>query len=134
MVGHWPLKPKIRIRLPYRVLFFERDVMIGDVVTGTIVQLYAVWQGETDYGGGHPQWYFDDERLAHEVARGRGWYGGKAGVSTVLAISTVNGFFILDKPTPMKLDIMEFAPEIARERALAKLTPEEAKLLGINND
>lgn len=74
--------------------------------------------------------------LAEAAAKGSGWYGGDAPVRTHHAIRVGNATYLLQSEDPVcvafSLDDLVLAHEHAtRLKALAKLTPEERRVLGL---
>ena len=110
-----------------------------------IIKVYAVHQGDDDRSSGYPVWFFDDFSKAKTVAAKRGWYGGEAPITERYAICVsqqdswfteqirveCNEYYLLDNTDPIKLN--EGPDDILRKKqaALAKLTPEDRKVLGL---
>lgn len=97
----------------------------------TIITVYAVHQGDDDRSFGHPAWYFTDNSRATNVAKGRGWYGGNAPVTDKKVLKIGDTAYLLDRDTPIRLDVGPEDYDAERKNALAKLTDYEKKLLGI---
>lgn len=101
-------------------------------ISGELVTLYTVYQGEDDMRIGHVAWYFANKYEADDTAKGRGWYGGTAPTGTCRAIKLDNGkYLILETETQVELGGPELMEE-KRKNALAKLTESEKVLLGLN--
>ena len=79
------------------------------------------------------------ETLANQVAKGSGWYGGNAPVNERWAITIDGETYLIDPQTkgqPVNVarnlgEIQMCREEVAKKEALAKLTPEERKILGL---
>ncbi len=98
-----------------------------------IVTLYAVHQGDDDRHWGHPAWYFRTSSEAEHAAKGQGWYGGTAPTSEVRAIKLEDDqYLILRSEDRIRLGGPEDEKKI-RDKALAKLTDLEKRILGISD-
>ena len=97
----------------------------------SVFSIWAVNQGDDDRSSGHPEWIFTDEVKANAVARGRGWYGGDAPVSSHLGVIVDGKCYLLRKSGPVSLNVSPEDEIAARERAIAKLNDEDKKVLGI---
>lgn len=93
--------------------------------------LYAVNQGASEYKQGKPKWYFTTKQEAERCAKGRGWYGSTASISTLEAIILGDFAFIVDAYNPVIINRGPEDEEQIKKTALAKLTEEEKRLLGI---
>lgn len=101
-------------------------------ISGELVTLYTVYQGDDDRRTGYVAWYFANEYEAKDTAKGRGWYGGNAPTGTCRAVKLDNEdkYLILDTETKVVLG----GPEVVEKQikaALAKLTETEKTLLGL---
>lgn len=100
----------------------------------TPIEIYRVSETIDDMGRtGKIVGYFTDKDSALLVSDGHGWYGGQGKVETLHAIEAGSGkYFLLAQPKPVRLDV-DLVKELAakKEKALAKLTSEERRLLGL---
>lgn len=101
-------------------------------ISGELVTLYTVYQGDDDTRIGYVAWYFANEHEAKNTAKGRGWYGSTAPIGTCKAIKLDNEdkYLVLDTENKVVLG----GPEATEEKikaALAKLTETEKILLGL---
>lgn len=101
-----------------------------------LITVWAVNQGDDDRHSGTPHWWFSNEGIARSFAKGKGWYGGDApvGQHTVLMVPaevTESGkieYYLADE----RVDVdgkEELEENRLKEQALAKLTPEEKRVL-----
>ncbi len=96
-----------------------------------IVTIYAVNQGDDDMHAGKPKWFFRSLTDAKECARGRGWYGSDAPVGNHKALIVDGAAYLLAQPKPVELDPVLDDEQAKKNKAVAKLSDEERKLLGI---
>lgn len=98
-----------------------------------IKTIYSVNQGDDDRSPGKPKWWFSDVDRANHVAHKRGWYGGDAPVAQHKVIIVGGKTFRLasDEPINILLDIGPEEIETERQKAMAKLTDHERKILGL---
>lgn len=69
---------------------------------------------------------------AEAVAKNAGWYGGDGGVTEMAAIKINGEVYALRNRHPVDLDGHEKARrEMERQKAIAKLTPDELAALGL---
>lgn len=103
------------------------------VVSGsyTIVDLFAVHEGDSDRDAGHPKWYFDTELQANDVAQGRGWYGSNAPIAKVKALRIGDEAYLLSSSTPIDVNLGPQDDTTRRLAALAKLSDFDKKILGL---
>jgi hypothetical protein len=91
------------------------------------------------YGGGDERrapdelrGYFSRSSVADQHAKGIGWYGGPGLVKKELAISIGDKVYVLKHPDPVDLDEKDKkAQDELRQKALAKLSPDEQRALGL---
>lgn len=104
-------------------------------MTGPFITVYAVYETVNEYGRlGSLIAVSESKELAEVEAQGKGWWGGKGEVIAKAALrSGDNRVFILEFPESFPLDA-NIAEEKATRKAAAraKLTDEEAKLLGLS--
>jgi hypothetical protein len=96
-----------------------------------IIDVYVVHGEGDDRSIGSPAWVFKDNAKAELVAKGRGWWGGTAHVGARQAIVVDGKCYLLDKVGPFILDEGPEDRLAKKAAAIAKLTLEERKLLGI---
>ena len=96
-----------------------------------IRKIYAVNQGDTDRYAGQPAWFFDSKDDAVNCSLGRGWYGGNAPVGEHMALVIDGTAYLLARAEPVALNVTPEDEQAKKNAALAKLTEEERKLLGI---
>lgn len=96
-----------------------------------IKKVYAVHQGDSERHAGKPFWFFESSADAESVAKGRGWWGGKAPTSEHTALIVGEHVYLLARPEPVKLNEFPEDELTKKQKALAKLTKEEQKLLGL---
>lgn len=99
-------------------------------------ELITLWTAHGDGGErgiGPVIGYSLSESSAERMALGRGWYGGNGDVKPADGIKLPNGdIFVLKYNEPVDLDgTRAKAREAVRKAALAKLSPEEKKELGL---
>lgn len=72
---------------------------------------------------------------AEQVSKGQGWWNGNGAVWEGHAIQDGEDLYLLERPLPFKngVDSRKTA-QIAKEKALAKLTPEDMIALGLKGD
>lgn len=99
-----------------------------------IITIFAVRGDGGERGIGPIIDYTRTESEARKRAQGQGWYGGAGDVSPRKAIELDNGdVFALEHHERLDLDgSIKRAKEKARADALAKLTPSERTLLGLD--
>lgn len=102
------------------------------------LKIWAVHSGDDDRSCGSPRWWFSNEEEAKFFAKKRGWYGGDAPVSEHLAMCvpgsvTESGrdeYYL--RSAKVDLDgVEEKIQTELKENALAKLSDEEKKVLGL---
>ena len=101
---------------------------------GEVFNVWVVYEGGDERHHGRPSTTlaFTDEAAANESARGRGWYGGKAHVGSFRAIMGIHGRTWLVTEEIRDINHVQFDYEATvREKALAKLSDEEKKALGV---
>ena len=96
-----------------------------------ITKIFAVNQGDDERCPGQPKWFYTNEETAQAVSDGRGWFGGKAPVSHHDALVIDGTAYLLARVEPIELDPVIDDEQSVRQRAIAKLTPEERKALKI---
>lgn len=99
-----------------------------------LILVYAVYETLDEYGRrGSLIMLTERKDVAEEAAKGRGWWNSNADVTQKPAIRLEDGtVYLLESTTryPLEIDIPAELKS-RREAARAKLTDEEAKLLGI---
>ena len=102
----------------------------GDTSPGKIVLVYAAYDDNGEGGRGEIIGYYSTNELAMAKSAPRSW--GQGHSSTVAAMFDVDGqlWTVGDAITGIDADADEVT-KATREKALAKLTPEERKLLGV---
>lgn len=75
--------------------------------------------------------YFTDELAASDHAKGRGWYGGDGNVSRGDGITDGTKVWLLSSRTPIPIDRHLSSEYKAKVNALAKLTDNDLKALGL---
>jgi hypothetical protein len=101
-----------------------------------ITQVYVTYSTTDEYGRrGSRNGIFTTRSKADKEAIGIGWWGGTGTVVVEHAI-TVDGIsYLLSSPEPIELDVtsdeVKAMKEKLKRKALAKLTSEERKALGV---
>lgn len=110
----------------------SKPVADGGCYDVSIIDVWAVHQGDDDRHSGYPEWFFTSPQEAYEVAAGRGWYGGDAPVSEKKAI-VLDGetAYLLKDIEPLELNVGPDDLEERRKNALSKLTDIDKKVLGL---
>lgn len=100
------------------------------LVDGTIIDMWAVHQGDTDRDNGRPKWFFSNACRADIVSKNRGWWGGTAPISRCKGVVIKGKIYQLASEIPIILN--EGPDDILAKKtaALAKLTEEDKKALG----
>jgi hypothetical protein len=103
-----------------------------------IIKVWAVYEGETEFSSGKPEWFFTNENHSRALNEetGRGYYGSRAVVAEmpVIKIRDEDGFdyyFLLEREDPLRINFGPSEVETEKKKALDKLTKEEQKLLGL---
>lgn len=101
-----------------------------------IKEVHCVHQDDTDVNQGQPEWAFSDADIAKMIAKGCGWYGGDAPISIRQAVvdDETGVCYIILKTVKINEAMgskQEAIIDLLKKRALAKLTIEELKLLGL---
>lgn len=99
-----------------------------------ILTVYGAHGDGGERGLGPLLGYFTDKKVAQQVSKGKGWYGGDGYISEKMAVNTGNGVYLIEDPKPIDLN-NEFAikKDQLKASALSKLTPDEIRALGINS-
>lgn len=101
-----------------------------ELFSGEVIYLYkGMGQGDSDHGNApwHTVGYFLTHAEATEAVKTAGGWGTAGKVQTIEAVVTSTGDYFL-------IEGIEISPpplERLRQKALAKLTPEEKKALGL---
>lgn len=74
--------------------------------------------------------FFSEKYLAEQAAEGQGWWGGAGAVSEAFALKVNGKFYLLGQPGEIQIDMKTI--DMVKKQALAKLTPEEKKVLGLS--
>lgn len=114
------------------VLLLRR--LFDELAEPKIITLFAL-HTDSERSLGEPFEFYIDENRAVEMAKGRGWYGGAAPCRPVTAIVWPDGrYYLLRSDTPIPVDCSEGRPaaDVLKERALAKLSLEERRVLGLS--
>lgn len=100
-----------------------------------LITVYVAYETVNEYGRIGALILVSPERArAEDAAKGRGWWGSDGlVVEKTAVVADANSVFLLEKPTRYPLDT-NIPDELAARKtaARAKLTDEEAKLLGIH--
>lgn len=100
-----------------------------------IFEIWVVYTGGDDRFIGTPTLFFSSEYLACHEARGKGWYGGDAPVRQHHAVEVDGKFYLLEDAEPIDLDgELKAKNEQLKEKALAKLSEEEKRALGLMDE
>jgi hypothetical protein len=102
-----------------------------------IIDVWCVYEGGSEHDVGEPAYFFTSYVTAKAKAQGQGWYGSNAEVEARKAIvNRVDGkVYLLERGTPIDLDGKEARKrEDIKHVALSKLTAEERKVLGLEED
>lgn len=94
---------------------------------------WSVWTTRDEYGNvGRLVGYHQNKHDAILAAQGQGWYGGEGKVleQQFIRIRHTTELFALSHPDPV---LFEASVAIKKARALAKLTDEEKKILGLKS-
>lgn len=99
--------------------------------------IYAVYTTTTEWGKkGELVCHTTSKRVAEFMADGAGWWGGKGMIIEQTALVIGGEIFVLDDSDPITVEDMSALNQIAtdkmKEKALAKLSPNERKALGVN--
>ena len=98
-----------------------------------VAEVWAVHQGDSERHSGMPKWWFDTKQQADDVAVDRGWYGGTAPVSQHSAIVIGGSCFVLRDTEAKTLNAGPEDEDEIKQKALAKLSATERKVLGITS-
>lgn len=97
-----------------------------------IKEVYSVYTTTDEYGRrGRLVGHFSDKTEADNQAQGQGWYGGKGDVVKIYSITIDGNTFALQSKETIKLNEIYGDEYYKKQNALAKLTDEEKKLLGL---
>ena len=101
-----------------------------------IKEVYAAYETTDEYSRlGGRRGIFTTRSRADKEAIGIGWYGGTGSVMTKNVIIVDGVVYLLESPTPVELDVSSEEAKLAREQikkgALAKLSADERKVLGV---
>lgn len=110
---------------------------LSKVKIGEVFDVCVVHEGETDRYQGAPSRTKEFTAECHAVAAayGAGWYGGPATYKKYKAIKATDKNFYLVTQDIDKIDSVVTPDETRlRRNALAKLSPEEIKILGLNKN
>jgi hypothetical protein len=101
----------------------------------TIIPIWTVWTTVDEYGRrGTVVGHYASPLAAEPVARGKGWYGSRGSVETGHAIYADGQYYWLVSREPITLDVNLLKQrEDIRKAALAKLSDEEKKVLGVKS-
>lgn len=107
-------------------------------VKAKTLKVWAVHQGDDDRSCGSPRWWFSDQTEANNFAKKRGWFGGDAPVSEHCAMVVPGSVTESGRDeyylTKAKVDLDGVEEKIQnelKENALAKLSDEEKRVLGL---
>lgn len=97
-----------------------------------ILTVYGAHGDGGERGLGPLLGYFSDKKVAQQVAKGKGWYGGDGYIDQKMALDTGNGVYLIADENPIDLD-NEFSmrKDELKASALSKLTPDELRALGV---
>lgn len=101
-----------------------------------IREVYVAYSTTDEYGRrGSRNGIFTSRSKADTEAIGIGWWGGTGTVLIEYAITIDGETYMLSSPDPVELDITSAEAKLAKENlkkaALAKLTSDERKALGV---
>ena len=101
-----------------------------------IREVYVAYSTTDEYGRrGNRSGIFTSRSKAETEAIGIGWWGGKGTVTVEHAIIVEGVAYLLSSPHPVDLDITSLEARLTKEKlkdaALAKLSADERKVLGI---
>jgi hypothetical protein len=106
--------------------------LIGEDLRNWRVETWFELRLSTDENGGYEvAGYFRDKDLANATGKGKSWYGGDGKVEEVLVLTNDGAFGFVVGDDRIYLSDQNALKATAVEKAKAKLTPEERKLLGI---
>jgi hypothetical protein len=71
-----------------------------------------------------------DKAVAEHLAKGNGFFGSDGRVTEGSVLITADGVYLLSRPEPIPEEEIKDA-QVIRDAALAKLTDEERKALGV---
>lgn len=98
----------------------------------TKVKMYEVWGTDDERGPSKLKGIYVNKNLADKNAEHAGWYGGPGDCRPAVDLYTdANGKLFRATPVGYASDDEEGQRKLAIERAKAKLTSAELKLLGI---
>jgi hypothetical protein len=100
-----------------------------------LITVYAAFETVDNFGRkGNLHGVFTNELDAKETAKSIGWYGGAGTVEQRVGIQDGGEIYLLDatysRGVTLNVDLVQKA-QSRREAALAKLTDEEKRLLGV---
>lgn len=96
-----------------------------------IIDVWAVHQNAGERAAGEPAWIFHTKQAAKHAARGRGWFGGDATITTHKALIFPDLSLRLLDYRWFTLNEGPDTLEEVKQKALAKLTPHERHVLGL---
>lgn len=101
-----------------------------------ITEVYVAYSTTDEYGRrGSRNGIFTTRSRADTEAIGIGWWGGTGTVLIEYAITVDGVSYLLSSPDPVELDVSSAEAKIMKEKikktALAKLTSDERKALGV---
>ena len=104
-------------------------------MTVQIIQAYAVHGDGGERSDGPIEGYCATRADAEIMCQGRGWYGGNGAITTASVLEVEGVLYALASPIPITFmsakATQEAVDKAARERALAKLTLTDRRVLGI---
>ena len=99
---------------------------------GEISTVYFMYSGEAGMGLGKLLKVFSDLYSATRASRGTGWFGGDALIIERKAILADNGSHYAIAGDAIDIDgLAEASDKQIREEAMAMLTPEQKRVLGL---
>lgn len=107
--------------------------LIGEDLQGWRVETWFELRLSTDENGRYEVGgYFKDKDLASATGKGKGWYGDDGKMEEVLVLTNDGAFGFVVGSDRVFLSDQDALKARAVEKARAKLTPEERKLLGLD--
>jgi len=97
-----------------------------------IVDIYAGYTTTDERGSlGDVVCYSLDKRIAKNLVKGKGFYGGDGRVEKIHSIKMDGFYFLLKQKEPITETQLNKSIEDATKKALDKLTEEDKKVLGL---
>lgn len=98
-----------------------------------LIDVFAVYETSDEYGRRSALvGYYTSKDGAKMAAKGRGWYGSEGAIESARALEVDGKWYALKESEPIMLDTdLQELKRRRRAQALAKLTPEDMRELGI---